>query len=383
MRDILKLHQQSKIYQLLFSTFEQEVIQLLTSIPADEKCYAILNKKMYQRFTKLCPTLKDNPKVMMYSKSVNELNNDDHPLRQHYKKETIANLIETKLRGSRNKIDVANRSFMLTADMMIDGNDSFGLYILEASVALSDDKYLSKTAALVKEHLVGWTISKFSEYYLQLANEVSLKDTESSSATSLGETAAKENFNDKIDSLIWPTLNNLNYPELSYLLGVFLDIGTMNQEQIDRFVCGYYSKIPYTGSNSIPSAAASIRKTFQRNAYDERHILEYFIKGEAVIAKIIIDYDFQSILEFNIYDVAEKETVNLFGQDYCMDEYFLEGTHLDLFLMVTCDYKNVKIITDFNIDYDLSLTISMTQGKDTGLYDYLLDIEGKFHRLRK
>ncbi|CEL31205.1 hypothetical protein [Pseudomonas fluorescens] len=103
MIDILKLHEQSKIYQLLFSNFEQEVIQLLNSIPADEKCYAILNKKIYQRFTKLCPALKDNPKVMMYSKSVNELNHDDHPLRQHYKKETIGNVLTRKLRSSRDK----------------------------------------------------------------------------------------------------------------------------------------------------------------------------------------------------------------------------------------------------------------------------------------
>lgn len=383
MRDILKLHEQSKIYQLLFSTFEQEVIQLLNSIPADEKCYAILNKKIYQRFTKLCPALKDNPKVMMYKKSVNELNHDDHPLRQHYKKETVANLLNSKLRGSRNKLDVANRSFMLTADMMIDGNDLFGLYILEASVALSDDKYLTKTAALVKEHLVGWTTSKLAEYYLKLANEVSLKDTATSSATTLGETAAKDNFNEKIECLIWRIICNANVPELSHLLGVFLDIGTMNQEQIEKFVCGYYSNIPCIGSNLKPTAAASIRKTFSRNPYYEKHVAEYFAKGERVIAHIIVDFDFHEILEFSVYDVSEKETVNLFGQDYCMDEDFLEGMHLDLFLMVTCDYKNVKVITDFTFDYQKSLAISMTQDRDAGLYEYLLDMEGRYHRLKQ
>lgn len=382
MIDILKLHEQSKIYQLLFSTFEQEVIHLLNSIPTDEKCYAILNKKIYQRFTKLCPTLKDNPKVMMYSKSVNELNHDDHPLRQHYKKETIANVLTRKLRSSRDKLDVANRSFMLTADMMIDGNDNFGLYILEARVALSDDKYLSKTAALIAEHLVGWEISSFAEYYLQLANGVAMNKIGSSSAITLGETAAKENFHENMEALIWSILCNYNNPNLTHLLGVLLDLGTMNQEQLDKFVCGYYSKIPYTGKSSIPSVAVSLIKSTPISPYHENRIKEFFIKGETVIAQIIVDYDFHSVLNFNVYEMAEKDTAILFGQDYCLDEDFLKGMHLDLFLMVTYDLKHVKVITDFSFDYDKSLAISMTQERNAGLYEYLLDMDGKYHRLR-
>ncbi|KOP50889.1 hypothetical protein OX88_27225 [Pseudomonas coronafaciens pv. porri] len=63
-----------------------------------------------------------------------------------------------------------------------------------------------------------------------------------------------------------------------------------------------------------------------------------------------------------------------------MDDDFLDGRHLDLFLMVTCDYKNFEVITDFSFDYEKSLAISMTQEKNAGLYEYLLDVEGRYHR---
>jgi hypothetical protein len=370
MKDILKYHEQSKIYQLLFSTFEQEAIQMLNTIPVNEKCFAILNKKIYQRFTKLCPALRDNPKIMSYNKSLKELYQDDHPLRQHYSSDSIKHSIK------RNKIGLQNRSFMLTVE-------TFGLYLIEAPVVFSDDSNLPKTSALIKQNLVGWTNIQFSKYYLEIANDLSIKESIISSATTLGETSAKLKFNNNLEFLMWAILRNTREASLTHLLGVFLDIGIMNFEQINKFVCDYYSKIPYTGNRCVPSAAVGIRKRGPVNSYNERNLKELFIKGDGYIAHIEVDYDFGSTLRFDIYDTGDKEIIKLFGHDYCMDDYFLEGMHLDLFLMVTCDYKDVEIITDFSFDFEQSLAISMTEEKGSGLYDYLLDMEGKYHRLAR
>ncbi|WP_405126084.1 hypothetical protein ACI51W_03515 [Pseudomonas marginalis] len=386
MKDILQLHTQASVYSKGFETFEIEMVQFFQAIANEEQVQILLNNKIYERLTTLYPELKNNPKIFTYQRSAKELYSETHPLRKIYSKDAIKFLVDNKI--NNKNLSKTSKSIMMICDMQSNYNDHTGLMVFEASTVFVDDQYFPKTKAIVDEYFSGWKVNDFAEYYLETVSmNIIFKNLPVPSAQKFGQIASKACFLARLDELMIPILNKINYSDTTHLLGVFLDIASMTQKQVDYFVAGYYSTIPFIGHFHSPTSAVTIRRQIKNLGQynDDIEVLELFIKGQGLVAHIIYYYNAASIgiQQFDCYITADRETVNLFGQDFCIDDDFITGLDLDLFRMVTIDYDHVTTFTDFTFDYEKSFSIALTEPKDAGLYDYLLDMEGRYHRLKQ
>lgn len=384
MKDILQLHTEASVYINGFETFEIEMVQFFQALVSEEHVQILLNKKIYERLTTLYPELTNNPKIFTYQRSANELYSEKHPLRKVYSKDAIKFLVDNKI--NNKNLTRINKSIMMICDMHSDYNDHTGLMGFEASTTFCDDQYFPKTKAIVDEYFAGWKVSNFAEYYLETVSmSIIFKNLPVPSAQKFGQIASRACFVGRLDELMMPILNKIHCPDTTHLLGVFLDIASMTPKQIDYLIAGYYSTIPYIGHCHSPTTAVIIRRRIRDlNQYnDDIDVIELFVKGDGFVAHIIYHDCSMSIKQFDCYDTADRETVNLFGQDFCIDDDFITGLNIDLFRMVTIDYDDVRIYTDFTFDYEKSFSIALTEPKDAGLYEYLLDMEGRYHRLKQ
>jgi hypothetical protein len=386
MEDILQLHTQASVYSKGFETFEMEMVQFFQAIAKEEQVQILLNNKIYERLTTLYPELKNNLKIFTYQRSAKELYSETHPLRKIYSKDAIKFLVDNKI--NNKNLSKTDKSIMIICDIQSGYNDHTGLLGLEASSVFCDDQYFPKTKAIVDEYFAGWKVNNFAEYYLETVSlSIIFKNLPVPHAKKFGQLASKACFVERLDEMMIPLLNKINCPDTTHLLGVFLDIASMTQKQVDYFVAGYYSKIPFIGHCHSPTTAITIRRriTDLNQFNDDVAVLELFIKSDGLVAHIIYHYNSFSmgINQFHCYYTADRETVNLFGQDFCIDDDFITGLDLDLFRMVTIDYDHVTTFTDFTFDYEKSFSNALTEPKDAGLYDYLLDMEGRYHRLKQ
>ena len=382
MRDILQSHTKASVYSKGFEIIEREMVQFFQAIANEEKVQILLNNIIFKRLNTLYPELNNHPNIITYHNSTKELYNDGHPLRKTYSKDAIKFFVDNKV--NNNNLSKVNKSVMLISDTQSDYNDHTGLIGLGASAVFIDDHYFPKTKAIVDEYFAGWKVSNFAEYYLEIVTMTSMTRNVTVTASTFGNIATQACFVKRLDALMLPILYKVNSPELTHLLGVFLDIASMTTKQIDHFVAGYYSTIPYIGHCLLPTAAVTIRRSIKdlNQNYQDADMLEIFIKGNDSVAHIIYEYD-DGLKQFHCYDTSEREIVNLFGQNFCIDDDFITGLNLDLFRMVTFDFDHVTTITDFTFDYDKSFSIALTEPKEDGLYEYLLDMEGRYHRLKQ
>lgn len=383
MKDILQLHTQASVYSKGFETFEIEMVQFFQAIANEEQVQILLNNKIYERLTTIYPELKNNLKIFTYKRSANELYSETHPLRKIYSKDAIKFLVDNKI--NNKNLSKTNKSIMMICDMQSNYNDHTGLMGFEVPTVFVDDQYFPKTKAIVDEYFEGWKVYNFAEYYLETVSlSIIFKNLPVPSAHKFGQIASKACFLGRLDELMIPILNKINCPDTTHLLGVFLDVASMTQKQVDYFVAGYYSTIPFIGHCHSPTSAVTIRRQIKNQGQynDDIEVLELFIKGHGQVAHIIYHND-DGLNQFHCYDTADRQTVNLFGQDFCIDDDFITGLDLDLFRMVTIDYDHVTTFTDFTFDYEKSFSIALNEPKDAGLYDYLLDMEGRYHRLKQ
>lgn len=379
MKDILELYNQSNAFSKCFEAFEHEVIKYFGVVAKEKGVFILLSNKIHQRLMNLHPEIATYKNIFTYKLSMKDLYKDSHPMRAIYSKEAIKHLVENKI--NNKNLSKADRSLILVLDCTNGRKDFTGMYALEASVAFNDETQFSKTKAAIDENLFGWTVSRLSKYYLTVSslNLINDKSALAMTATDLGIVGSRTYYQQHIESMTNAILFSASSE--NHVLGVFLDIATMTNFQLDYFVSGYYSTIPFTGKRLSPTAAVAITKTVQDNPWSEAHLIEYYIKGLGCVVHIVYDYD-KGIQTYDCYDTTENETIEILGENYLIDDDFLTGMNLDLFAMVTVYYDNIKIRTDFTFDYEKSYTVSLTQQKDEGLHEYLLDMVGRYHRLK-
>ncbi len=375
MENVLHKHKQERALGFCLGNYEQESIKTINKFTKEGTCVVILQERIYKRYSKFSNELASNSHVLSYRRSVNELFSLSHPLRQIIPsdliKTTLTKKVKTKVIGDDRLIFCIDLNDYLTHDNNYYAHfKDEGLLVLGATCLLSGTDYFTKTSSLLKSNGIKYNLTDIAKLYLSL-----VKDT-NENTTELGSIAAREKYGKVLNNLTWRISSyTRNNDKLNYLLGVFLDVGLINNEELTKFICEHYSIIPYFDNHQTVSSAVFIEHTNDENEYNVIRKTEMFIKGDGVVAHIINDLE-HGLEKFDLYKTADKESIRLFGYDYCLDDDFLEGRNIEVFMMYMSIYSDMNPKTDFSFNHRKSYEYSLTEGKDRGLYYYLVARKG-------
>ncbi|AXA24258.1 hypothetical protein C1S65_09095 [Pseudomonas putida] len=210
-------------------------------------------------------------------------------------------------------------------------------------------KYLTKTQSLIDANAILLTIRNITDlYFTGLAANSRIK------AENIANDYAEQSYTNKLNLMAYHIFSYTHQNEdLNFLFGNFLDIGTMDNSQIYKLINDKYTSLPYLGTN--PSTISTV--TVQKDINEDFIEYEIFIKRESQVIHLIYQdgFDPNGIILCNLYDTSKKERLIIKGNEFFIDDDFMENQHLELLLMVLSDYENVKVRTDIRYDYQKSL----------------------------
>lgn len=353
MKNLLNINSRNKVLRDVFKTFEQEAINSLISLTKDSTKAIVMPEKLFKRFAKLNNGIKASRRIYTYRQSILEIQDSDHPFEVRFKGAIISKTIDLHVRG---KIEATSQTILMfdVSAYMSKEYTAFKKVIetgyqvtsLEDLFTLHGSNHFTNTLDLLKKNNIEVDIDFITSIYFEQLNE-----RPTMKADSLANDYVEEYYMDKLNTLSFAIFSFINRSHnLKYLLSVFIDLSKIDNNQFLNFVGGEYTRIPYFGITLTPFTAVIIKTEMD----DLKYEYELFIKGEGQVVHIIYT-DNDNLIQYNSYDTSKREKLKINGNEFCIDNDFLEGQHLDLLLMVLSDYREVTVHT--NIKYDYQATI--------------------------
>ncbi|WP_345960765.1 hypothetical protein [Pseudomonas sp. NY8896] len=340
----------------VFSSFELEVINAIISITRDGTKAIIMREKVYNRLAKLNRGIASNRRIYTFKNHPLEVQEFGHPFEIKFKISQIGTTCDLR-------------------SELRDNNEGYNILILDVSAFISKEynaykklcefgypvismrklfvkqssEYLKETQKLMDTNAIGLTLSYITDlYFTGLAANSRIK------AENIANDYAGSAYTNKLYLMAYHIFSYAYQNEdLNFLFGIFLDIGTMNNSQFYKLISDKYTSIPYLGTNPSTISTVTLQKEIDEN------IIEYeiFIKREGQVAHLIYqdDFDPNGIIMCNLYDTSKKDSLIIRGNEFCIDDDFMENQHLELLLMVLSDCENVKVRTDIRYDYQKSM----------------------------
>jgi len=359
MKNLLNINSRNKLLRDIFKSFEQEIINSLISMTKDGTKAIIMCEKVFNRFAKLHNSIKASRRIYTYKKSLLERQESGHPFEVRYKSNLISQTIDLSIRGKIGATSQTILMFDVSAYMSKEytafkrvHETGYPVTSLATLFTLNGSQHFNTTQKLIDNSKIDLDLSQLTFIYFNRLNECPTMNAEN-----LANEYTEREYMARIDIL---SSAIFNYTEknndVNYLFGTFLDIAKLDNKQFIKFIGGEYLRIPYFGKSVTPITIVKIEKDFD----DFGSKYEAFIKGDGHVVHLIYD-DIDHVTQYHWYETSKKENLNINGNEFCIDDDFLEEQHLDLMLMVLSDCNKVSAHT--NIKYDYQRTMEWVSSK--------------------
>lgn len=356
MKNLLNINSRNRILKDIFSSFELEVINAIISITRDGTKAIIMREKFYNRLAKINKAIASNRRIYTFKNYPMEVREFGHPFEMKYKVSQIGTTYDIgsdfeDTHEGRNTLIFDVSAFISKEYKAYKNLCEFGypLISLRNLFMKNSSDYLPETLKLIDTNAIGLTLDYLAAlYFAGLAVNPRIK------AENIANDYAEQAYTDALNlmayHIFYYTYQN---EDLNFLLGNFLDIGNMDNSEFLKFISDIYTSMPFLGTN--PSTISTV--TVQKDINEDFIEYEIFIKRESQVIHLIYQdgFDPNGIILCNLYDTSKKERLIIKGNEFFIDDDFMENQHLELLLMVLSDYENVKVRTDIRYDYQKSL----------------------------
>lgn len=356
MKNLLNINNRNKILKDVFSSFELEVINAIISITRDGTNAIIMPEKVYNRLAKLNRGIASNRRIYTFKNHPLEVQEFGHPFEIKFKISQIGTTCN--LRSELRDNNVGYNILILDVSAFISKEYNaykklceFGYPVISMRklIIKQSSEYLPETQKLMYTNALGLTLSHITDlYFTGLAENSRIK------AENIANDYAGSAYTNKLNLMAYHIFSYAHQNEdLNFLFGNFLDIGTMDNSQFYKLISDKCTSIPYLGTNPSTISTVSVQKEIDENSFE----YEIFIKRNGHVVHLIYqdDFDQNGIILCNLYDTSKKDSLIIKGNEFCIDDDFMENQHLELLLMVLCDCENVKVRTDIRYDYQKSM----------------------------
>lgn len=353
MKNLLNINSRNKVLRDVFTSFEQEAINALISITRDGTKAIVMREKVFNRFAKLNKGIKASRFIFTYKESLSEIKQSGHPFEVKFKSEIVYKTFDLNIRGKITAISQTILMFDVSAYMSKEYTafkkvieTGYPVTSLEDLFSLHGSNQFINTLKLLEKNKIEVDIDFIANIYFEKMNE-----SPTMKADSLANEYAESYYLEMIEKLSSAIFcyTGMN-ADLSFLYGVFLDLAKIDNNQFLKYVGGDYTRIPFFGKSHLPISTVKIVKHFD----DISTEYELFIKGVGQVVHLVYD-DYENLTQYHYYETSKKEKLNINGNEFCIDDDFLEGQHIDLLLMVLSDWNNVSVNTDIKYDYQNSI----------------------------
>ncbi|EMM2241334.1 hypothetical protein E6W26_29110 [Pseudomonas aeruginosa] len=405
MRNILNLYKESESFVEMFAVFEREIIKAIEST-IETGDYIVIKESLFTRLVERNPNIKNLERVLRYKRKRSEalgvkatsyiskevlqflkrvLKYSDNFVRYESKKSlpvyVLKNTCVTDLEWVYHEADHEDPSNKQRIDGIIyDYDYDIGLFGDLFKITGNRFSYIS----LLEFKGVADYITKENIYVLpdELIEMYTAIDDCGRISTHVGAVMkANLSFESKINEFLCGYLMNDNEP-IQFVLGGLLDVAELKDVELEKFISGYYTSIPYFDNGSLPEIILQITE-FELSTYSRfKHIL---IKDKTRLLHIVYeDMRLNKVIKFDEYDLKDREEFNILSYQFVASPDCLSDVEIDLMSMLLFDeVESIKVYKDISYNHDALMNLAMNCSYKNGFTDYMQDRAGLYHRWKR